>query len=62
MTGKAGTVFFEFEIHDIGCDVGDDSCGLDIELCGRNGVGHGVMVAPDAGTVFCGTCRVMRGR
>ena len=56
-TGRVGTAFFE--IRDIGCDVGDDSCGLDIELCDRSGVGHGAMVALDAGTAFHGVCWVM---
>ena len=56
-TGRVGTAFFE--IRDIGCDVGDDSCGLGIEPCDRNGVGHGAMVAPDAGTAFHGVCWVM---
>ena len=40
-------------------NVGDDSCGLGIEPCDRNGVGHGAMVAPDAGTAFHGACWVM---
>ena len=53
-TGRVGIVFFE--IRDIGCDVGDDSCGLGIEPCDRNGFGHGVMVAPDAGIAFHGVC------
>ena len=53
-TGRVGTAFFE--IRDIGCDVGDDSCGLGIEPCDRNGVGHGAMVAPDAGIAFHGVC------
>ena len=53
-TGRVGTAFFE--IRDIGCDVGDDSCDLGIEPCDRNGVGHGAMVAPDAGIAFHGVC------
>ena len=56
-TGRVGAAFFE--IRDIGCDVGDDSCGLGIEPCDRNGVGHGAMVAPDAGIAFHGACWVM---